>query len=550
MKNWSIVTKIILAACGIMLILLFVGSFIVMQFEIDLLDAFNVEYREKITASIDASEQELTTTLRKNVLFNAEILGETVAIHLYNYDSGELQKSLLSFMNYPEIRAVNVLNENSEMFSAAWKNPEITVGNELPEDFSVEGLLSVEVESVRDENLLGKLQVFYTDAVLRKKTQHVRNDASSQVEEFHRHSRSRLRGAIIRQSIGIGGILLALMLCLLVVLRMLVRTPLLKLSDVTHKLTAFDLTVDVKARNQDEAGKLLQAINQLVQSFRKVIGQVQRSGIRVTSSATELSATAKEQETIIAQQMDSTGSIVASVKEISDVAAHLVQTMQKVASMSQNTAEFVSSGQADLTRMKDVMFQMEKASESISGRLESIHKKTESITSVVTTITKVADQTNLLSLNAAIEAEKAGEYGRGFTVVAREIRRLADQTAVATLDIEQMVQDMQTAVATGVTEMDNFVAEVRRNAEDVSDIGAQLTQIIDQVRALSPNFEEVNLVMERQSEHVDKINTAMLDLSEEMQQTRDSLGETYSVIEQLKNSARNLQDEVSQFKVT
>ena len=193
---------------------------------------------------------------------------------------------------------------------------------------------------------------------------------------------------------------------------------------------------------------------------------------------------------------------------------------------------------------------MEAASKSISGRLEAINEKAENITNVVTTITKVADQTNLLSLNAAIEAEKAGEYGRGFNVVAREIRRLADQTAVATLDIDQMVQEMQSAVSAGVMEMDKFIAEVNCSAEDVGRISIQLARIIEQVQALSPSFENVNVSMGHQSENAQKINLSIVNLSEEMQQTMDSLRETYGAIEQLNEAARSLQDEVSRFKVS
>ena len=181
--------------------------------------------------------------------------------------------------------------------------------------------------------------------------------------------------------------------------------------------------------------------------------------------------------------------------------------------------------------------------------MQAINEKAENITTVVTTITRVADQTNLLSLNAAIEAEKAGEYGRGFTVVAREIRRLADQTAVATLDIEQMVQEMQSAVSDGVMEMDKFIADVRHSAEDVEAISLQLSRIIDQVQALLPNFDEVNVGMEHQSDNAQRIENSMTRLSAEMQETKESLHETFSVIEQLNDSSRILQKEVSRFNV-
>ncbi len=199
--------------------------------------------------------------------------------------------------------------------------------------------------------------------------------------------------------------------------------------------------------------------------------------------------------------------------------------------------------------MEEAMRRMEEASKSISGRLEAINEKADNITTVVTTITKVADQTNLLSLNAAIEAEKAGEYGRGFTVVAREIRRLADQTAVATLDIEQMVKEMQSAVSSGVMEMEKFIAEVRHNVEDVAKISTKLTQIIEQVQALSPSFEDVKVAMAYQSGHAEEINTDMMALSEQMRQTKDSLHETYSAIEQLNEAAMGLETEVSRFRV-
>jgi len=283
------------------------------------------------------------------------------------------------------------------------------------------------------------------------------------------------------------------------------------------------------------------------QDFEQLFRQVQRSGTQVTSSATELAATTREHETAINQQVEATRKVLGEVKQISEVVADLVQTMQQISIMSQEATFMATKSQADLARMEAAIHRMEGASETISNRLAAIDEKTRNITTVVTTITKVADQTNLLSLNAAIEAEKAGEFGRGFTVVAREIRRLADQTAVATLDIEQMVKAMQTAVGAGVTEMDQFIEEVRHNAEDIEKISLQLTLIITQVQALSPRFEAVNVAMGQQSAHALQINADVLHLSQEMAQTKESLEQTYAAISQLNDAARNLQYEVSRF---
>src|SRR5262249_55537719 len=162
--------------------------------------------------------------------------------------------------------------------------------------------------------------------------------------------------------------------------------------------------------------------------------------------------------------------------------------------------------------------------------------KADNINLVVTTITKVADQTNLLSINAAIEAEKAGEYGRGFLVVAREIRRLADQTAVATLDIESMVRHMQDAVSTGVMQMDQFSSGVGK----VADINQKTGQIIEEVEGLRDRFRQVNDGMRDQSTGADQINEAMAHIATGIRQTAASVGELNKATSHLRDSVEAL----------
>ena len=159
------------------------------------------------------------------------------------------------------------------------------------------------------------------------------------------------------------------------------------------------------------------------------------------------------------------------------------------------------------------------------------------------------DKINLLSLNATIEAARAGEYGRGFAVVATEVRRLADQTAVATYDIEQMVREIQSAVSAGVMGMDKFSEEVRRGIGEVGQVGDQLTQIIQQVQALAPRVLMVNEGMQAQSTGAEQINQALVQLSEASGQTVESLRQASSAVDELNLVANGLRTGVSRFKV-
>ena len=342
--------------------------------------------------------------------------------------------------------------------------------------------------------------------------------------------------------------LLATFLVLLWLAKKISR-PISEAVNIARKVSKGDFTVQVPVETDDETGRLLSALGSMIQNLNSLISQVQRSGVQVTSSSNELAAAAKEQEATMSNQVQSTDKVLRSVEGITQVAVQLVGTVENVVAASEETTGFASRSQVDLAGMKGAMHRMEDASRSISSHLESINEKAENVTHVVDTITKVADQTNLLSLNAAIEAEKAGEYGRGFNVVAREIRRLADQTAVATLDIEQMVHGMQSAVSAGVMEMDKFVSEVKGSAEDVGKISGQLAEIIERVQTISPRFEEINVAVGSQSDDALNISGSMTNLKEELQETLESFRETYDAIQQLTDAAKGLQDGVSRFKV-
>jgi methyl-accepting chemotaxis protein WspA len=223
--------------------------------------------------------------------------------------------------------------------------------------------------------------------------------------------------------------------------------------------------------------------------------------------------------------------------------------MRDVSVVAEQTASTAAGGQQQLEQMERTMRAIMDASATVSAKLAVLSEKATSIGSVITTITKVADQTNLLSLNAAIEAEKAGEFGHGFSVVAREIRRLADQTAHATLDIERTVKEMQSAVSAGVMGMERFTDEVKQGAKEVTSISGQLGDIIMQVQSLTPRFESVYEGMEAQATGAQQISEGLSQLSEAIKQTASSIRQSTTSVQLLQDASEQLVQNVASFKL-
>jgi len=276
--------------------------------------------------------------------------------------------------------------------------------------------------------------------------------------------------------------------------------------------------------------------------------QVQKSCLAITASSNQIGASGKELEATIAEQNASTNQVSATSREIAATSRQLAQTMDRLAQLSQQTAQEAGNSQDELLEMQQVMVSLSEATSSIVSKLGTMSNKANNINSVVETITKVAVQTNLLSLNAAIEAEKAGEYGAGFSVVAREIRRLADQTAVATLEIEQMVKEMQVAVSTGVMEMDKFNNSVYESTTKVEAISKQISQVIQQIQGLTPSFIDVSQGMHEQSQGAEGINEAMQQLSQAGQQTTEAIKETNLALANLDDAAIRLRTKITNSK--
>jgi methyl-accepting chemotaxis protein WspA len=328
-----------------------------------------------------------------------------------------------------------------------------------------------------------------------------------------------------------------------------ITAPVQRVVHALDKLRSGDLSMRLSLDRKDEFGAIESGFNEMAEALAKLVSQAQRSSVQVTTSVTEIAATSKQQQATATETAATTTEIGATSREIAATSRDLVRTMTEVTSAADQASSLAGSGQQGLARMEDTMHQVMGAADLVNAKLAILNEKASNITQMVVTIVKVADQTNLLSLNAAIEAEKAGEYGRGFAVVATEVRRLADQTAVATYDIEQMVREIQSAVSAGVMGMDKFSEEVRRGMFEVQQVGEQLSQIIHQVQALAPRVLMVNEGMQAQATGAEQINQALAQLSDASTQTVESLRQASFAIDELSQVAAGLRGGVSRFKV-
>ncbi|EKT4524111.1 methyl-accepting chemotaxis protein [Pseudomonas putida] len=337
-------------------------------------------------------------------------------------------------------------------------------------------------------------------------------------------------------------------ICGLLLLRA-ITAPVQRIVHALDKLRSGDLSMRLSLDRKDEFGSIETGFNEMAEALANLVAQAQRSSVQVTTSVTEIAATSKQQQATATETAATTTEIGATSREIAATSRDLVRTMTEVTSAADQASVLAGSGQQGLARMEETMHQVMGAADLVNAKLAILNEKASNINQMVVTIVKVADQTNLLSLNAAIEAEKAGEYGRGFAVVATEVRRLADQTAVATYDIEQMVREIQSAVSAGVMGMDKFSEEVRRGMFEVQQVGEQLSQIIHQVQALAPRVLMVNEGMQAQATGAEQINQALAQLSDASTQTVESLRQASFAIDELSQVAAGLRGGVSRFKV-
>lgn len=355
-----------------------------------------------------------------------------------------------------------------------------------------------------------------------------------------------LYSAIISSSI-----MLALAISLLLGVLYLLYRPILSLKEMVTELSTGngDLTRRLKVESDDDLGQISTGINRFIENLQSMMLEVLQSSTHIASSVERLKSETEANSAILVAHTTETEQIVAAVEEMSATANDVARNGAETASFTQMTKHQTMESKAVVAKATSTVAQLVQEVESTSTNIEQIDKDTINITQVLKVIGEIADQTNLLALNAAIEAARAGEQGRGFAVVADEVRALAARTQSSTAEIEVTLNQLREASNAAMASMDATKNTCVKTAETTEVVASDLDAIGDSVNQINDLNTQIATAAEEQSSVSSEITRNMSAISEMASELAINGETTSNETVNLATANHQLELIVSQFKL-
>ena len=310
-----------------------------------------------------------------------------------------------------------------------------------------------------------------------------------------------------------------------------------------------DLTAQVTCNSSGEMGQLVDAFGSMTEKLRNTIGQVADTSIRLSEASHRLHATAGEiaggAEAIVSQAQ----TVATAGEEMAATANDIAANCQNAAIGAQDASGCASEGSRVVEKTVQTMEQITEQVHQTATTVLSLGDRSDQIGQIVGTIEDIADQTNLLALNAAIEAARAGEQGRGFAVVADEVRALAERTTKATREIGEMIRVIQGETRSAVAAMETGVREVEKGSSEAAKSGEALSRIMERINVVSLQVGQVATAAEEQTAATGEISDNMRQITDVIQQMAKGAQQSAGEASLLSEMAVNLQAQVGKFRI-
>ncbi len=308
-----------------------------------------------------------------------------------------------------------------------------------------------------------------------------------------------------------------------------------------------DLTSRSTILSKDEMGMLGLEINVMGEKLTGIIKRLADNSMSVSSAAIQMHSTAEQMATSTEELAAQASTIATACEEMAATSTEIARNCHMAALDSSKANEAALDGTRVVEETVQVMQRIATKVQATSTTVESLGARSDQIGEIISTIEDIADQTNLLALNAAIEAARAGEQGRGFAVVADEVRALAERTTRATREIGEMIKSIQTETRQAVSAMEEGVREVEHGTIEASKSGEALQHILDQIASVTSQVNQIAVAAEEQTATTREINNNIQQITDVAQLTSTSSHEEAAAANQLANLAEDLKGMVEQF---